>query len=247
MKSCFLRSGAGSAPDPMERDQLRGNGQRIECGSWAKFLGAHHTALFGQAARLRNLITAIIKAAPVGSASILEVGCGSGAAAFMLADLGYQVLAVDGDEEVIRWIRARHPFFFEYVSFLRADARLLPLRDRSVTLAFSQGVLEHYQDDMIIRLLQEQRRVAEVVVFDVPNSRHGADRLRGDERLLPISVYRRLCRKAGLSVKAIYGRRWVFGERWLPEEALCAVPALARWFSQSSIFVCIPIREEVES
>ncbi len=47
----------------------------------------------------------------------------------------------------------------------------------------SQGFFEHFQDDEIVALLRQQLRVANHVVFSVPNRAYGR-KDRGDERLM---------------------------------------------------------------
>jgi SAM-dependent methyltransferase len=206
--------------------------------SWASFLARHHSKMLNELRRLDILIRVIQKVVPSQQSRILEVGCGSSIISFFLADYGYRVVCVDTDSAVLNWVEQRFPFFKHYITLGCADVLELPFADHSFDLVFSQGLLEHFDDPTIVKALQEQRRVARIVVFDVPSRRHGPDRLRGDERLLSISHYSQLCKETGLTIQRLYGRRWIHPLECLPEDLLYNQPLLFRFFAQSSIFVC---------
>jgi SAM-dependent methyltransferase len=204
--------------------------------SWPAYLDRNHAGLLGEVRRTDTLIRLIQELVPA-AGRIVEVGCGSAVGSFVLAEAGYSVECVDHDPAVLAWIHHRYQFFSRYLTFHCADMCALPFERQSFALAFSQGLLEHYPDEIIVGALREQARVAGVVVFDVPNARHAHERLRGDERLLENAHYERLCAEAGLAVRRITGRRWISLLRFLPEQVLAARPLLARRFAQNSIFV----------
>ena len=69
------------------------------------------------------------------------------------------------------------------VIFQIADAHNLPFNNDSFDLCFSQGFFEHFDDEDIIKLIQEQLRVAKVIIFSVPTFWYPIQDF-GDERLM---------------------------------------------------------------
>ncbi len=209
--------------------------------SWLEYL--KDESLFTNAVRLRYLIWVIRHYIPTGS-RVLEVGFGSGTTAVLLADLGYRVTAIDIDDLLVERLQKRYADYIRQgrLEVKKADMFALPWEGQEFALAYHQGVLEHFPDEQIVQALREQARVAQWVIFDVPNHRYGA-RPFGDERLLSPAHWRRLIREADLELVAEYGRdvhRWLyllpFGlfSRW----ALLHWPWLGRMLGVSSIFVC---------
>ncbi|MBD3295925.1 MAG: methyltransferase domain-containing protein [Candidatus Omnitrophica bacterium] len=117
------------------------------------------------------------------SGKVLEVGCGSGTMSVFLSHLGFKAIAIDRDEEVLERARRASKDLNGEVDFIRADAFKLPFADKEFDIAFSQGVLEHFDDEDIVKLLKEQCRVAGCVFLSVPNNFYN-HRDFGDERLL---------------------------------------------------------------
>jgi ubiquinone/menaquinone biosynthesis C-methylase UbiE len=122
---------------------------------------------------------------------VLEVGCGSGTMSVFLSHLGFKTTAVDRDEEVLERARKASQDLNGKVDFIRADAFKLPFADKEFDIAFSQGVLEHFDDEDIVRLLKEQCRVAKCVFLSVPNNFYN-HRDFGDERLLSKAEWERV-------------------------------------------------------
>lgn len=208
---------------------------------WPEFLRS--ASLFDNAVRLRFLIWTLRRHAKPG-VRLLEIGCGSGTTAVLLADLHYRVEACDVDGELVSrliekysdWIRSGS------LSVRKADMFQLPWAGETFDVAYHQGVLEHFPDDQIVAALREQSRVARLVLFDVPNHRYGA-RPFGDERLLPIGHWRRLIRSSGMEIVDERGRDFHHRLYWLPyalfsHRALDTMPWFVRHFAVSSIFVC---------
>lgn len=209
--------------------------------TWPEYL--KDESLFTNAIRLRYLIWVIQHYIPIGS-RVLEAGFGSGATAVLLADLGYRVMAIDIDETLVERLQRRYaPWVQEgRLEIKKADMFALPWEGREFVLAYHQGVLEHFSDEQIVQALREQVRVAQWVIFDVPNHRYGVQPF-GDERLLSPAHWRRLIKQSGLRVVAEYGRdvhRWLY---FLPfglfsHWTLLRWPWFGRILGVNSIFVC---------
>ncbi len=209
--------------------------------SWEEYVAGE--TLFSNAIRLNNLIRAIERYIPRGS-KILEAGFGSGKTAVMMADMGYYVTAVDVNEVLVKRVHSRYSALFDDESLIvqQTDMLHLPWDSGIFELAYHQGVLEHFSDDDIVQALSEQARVARMVIFDIPNHRHG-ERSFGDERLLRPSHWRRLIRSAGLQIVAEYGRGFKTYHYILPhaifsKKVLFKLPFISRLLGGSSIFVC---------
>ena len=115
--------------------------------------------------------------------TLLEVGTGSGAMSIFFSWLGRTVTAIDLESDVISKAEQEAAHFHGQVAFAVADAFHLPYPDHSFDLAFHQGLLEHFADDQIHQLLNEQLRVAKQVVFSVPNQYYPRKDY-GNERLM---------------------------------------------------------------
>ena len=114
---------------------------------------------------------------------ILEVGSGSGALSIFLSHLGYKIISIDNDEGVLDIARQNNAYLNGKVTFQKADAYRLPFRDNSFDVCFSQGFFEHFDDGHIRELVQEQLRVAKVIIFSVPTFWYPKQDF-GDERLM---------------------------------------------------------------
>lgn len=96
---------------------------------------------------------------------ILEIGCGSGTTSHFLANQRAAVVGIDISLNAIQMVRKKKTPLI----LLCADARKLPFGDCSFDVVFHQGVLEHFEDPLV--LLKEQRRVLKdggALLVDVP-------------------------------------------------------------------------------
>ncbi len=114
---------------------------------------------------------------------LLEVGVGSGSMSIFWSYLGLKLFALDNDPRVLEKAKYMSKSLNGNVKFVYGDAFKLPFKDNSFDVIFHQGLLEHFSDEEIIRLLNEQLRVGKVAVFSVPNNFY-KEKDFGDERLL---------------------------------------------------------------
>jgi ubiquinone/menaquinone biosynthesis C-methylase UbiE len=173
-----------------------------------------HMDLFEEIARYRK------------DGRVLEVGVGTGSMSIFLSWLGYRVTAVDNSPEVLNTARRNSAAFHgHHVQFVEADAFKPPFVDDSFDVAFHQGLLEHFSDGDIHKLLSEQLRVAPIAVARMPNHAYPR-RDFGDERLI---------REAGwetiLSPFHQVTSRSYFPQparRWRPSEPIMYLATVAR-------------------
>ena len=106
------------------------------------------------------------------SRKLIDVGCGYGGSTILLACLGYQVTAIDLDEEMLRHAVANASLFEKVgstpVAFELADAFDLSKYYGKYDVAFSDGVIEHFEYKEAARAIREQAKTARYVAVAVP-------------------------------------------------------------------------------
>jgi SAM-dependent methyltransferase len=145
----------------------------------------------------RNLIHVDLLRAALRRArgSVLEIGAGSGAQSALLSRLGPRVVTVDNDARILAIARHNLRRYGRDVRPILGDAFALPFRASTFGVAMSQGLLEHFTDNEIAKLLNEQLRVARSVVFSVPSHNYPRQDV-GDERLMPPLRWEEIVRHA---------------------------------------------------
>lgn len=100
----------------------------------------------------------------------LEVGCGTGSYSIVLKKLGLisNVILLDSSYPALE--RAKHIFnrFNDFGIFILADGMNIPLLDKSVNLAFSAGLLEHFSKEQQKKLISEQTRISTHIICQIP-------------------------------------------------------------------------------
>lgn len=130
---------------------------------------------------------------------IIECGCGTGKISTYFQNKGYSVTAVDIDDEILHLAKniVKKSSFSEMPKFEIMSILNLQYKNKSFDVAFSNGVLEHFTDDEIIKILMEEMRIADIVIFGVPSKYFNDDEfMHGDERYLTREEWRTLITKA---------------------------------------------------
>jgi ubiquinone/menaquinone biosynthesis C-methylase UbiE len=132
---------------------------------------------------------------------VLEVGCGSGIAAQMLAEAGANLTAVDLTPWAVATTRRRLNAFGLDGTVQEADGEDLPFEDTSFDLVFSWGVIHHSSDmDQALRELVRVLRAGGQIVLMVYNRRSlFYVTYKGFQRFLP------LARRLGLHFEGARG------------------------------------------
>ena len=107
-----------------------------------------------------------------GGTRALDVGSGPAHDSLPLAERGFQVTGVDLSRNGLLAGRDLYRREGRRLDAARADVRALPFRDGSFDFVWNAGVLEHFEDSDVRRVLREMRRVAKpggVVLAVVPN------------------------------------------------------------------------------
>lgn len=135
-----------------------------------------------------GLMNKIIKLLPK---TLLEWGYGTGFTAIAVANRGYKVQAYDIEPRLLEFAtEARKRYFVTSIGRVEFTATHEALKPADVV--YSQGLLEHFDDAEIIRLLREQLEYADrYVVFSVPSDEYGGQDM-GDERLMDVAQWERI-------------------------------------------------------
>ncbi len=124
---------------------------------------------------------------------ILECGCGTGKFSAYVASLGIKSYAMDIEDEMVKQskelskkISPNNP-----VKVIKGDIRSIPYKDKFFSVTHSSGVLEHYEDDEIINIINEQIRVSDVCIFSVPST-YFEKKMLGNERFMTRKEWRKI-------------------------------------------------------
>lgn len=184
--------------------------------SWAQFYrksdGVNEIDRYAQIHQ--ELISSILSERPK---KILEAGCGPAIFSIYLSRFGahlekylgvqydFQCTALDNDTEILKIAEKNNRDLKGIVQFVLGDIKQLPFNNLSFDLSFSQGVLEHFSNNEIELILDEQLRVAKTVLFSVPHFFYHAKDF-GNERLLFEWQWKRILRKYHIMESRCYYR-----------------------------------------
>lgn len=133
-----------------------------------------------------ELFDEILKRKP---SSVLEVGVGTGCMSSFLGLLGYKIIGIDLDPKIIEKAIAANNHFHGKAQFKVMDAFHLTLPNNSVDVVFSQGLMEHFDEDKLAELIKEQWRVAKkAIIISVPNTNCGLHEF-GNETLYSLNQW----------------------------------------------------------
>lgn len=138
-------------------------------------------------------------------ARILDVGCGPGWSDMYLASLGFKVTGVDNEPTLIELANQQAQRLGASVSFQIADAFDLSSLYGQFDMAYSCGVLEHFDRDVTVKLLKEQAKCATYVVIQIPTKYTKYSGQITDERIYSIDELASIVRDAGMEVVSKFG------------------------------------------
>jgi len=153
------------------------------------------------------LYLAIRKALPQGG-RLLDVGCGAGAFPSLLSMYGFEAVGVDQDADVVAHARQVGNILGGGASFEQADAFDLSQFHGHFDLAYSIGVVEHFDREVTISLIREQARCAGFVLVAIPAQFTRYSAVITDERIYTRPQLEAMVRDAGLEVSDSF----VYGE-----------------------------------
>jgi len=202
--------------------------------AWEKWLNEKRFTLFRTAILQEQFIECITDHTPDGG-TIMEAGFGFGTTLELLRDLGYEVSGFDLEPSAIENCQ-------EHYKHLRGDlfvGNILNSKTyrRKVDTIIHQGVLEHFEDEEILEILDIQSKAAKRIVFDVPNNlRQNLDDEGDRTRFESPQFWEDIISSAGLQ-STRYGRTYDYGNEFLPQILKRYDSDLMRRVGRSSIFV----------
>ena len=155
---------------------------------WLRTLGLPHTIQTHDRARA----TTVVRYCPHAHLSVLELGCGDGGTAAALADLGYDVTAIE-----LSSLRAAQAQHFTQVprkgslSVVEADFYTLELPNRFDVVCYWDGFgigTDADQQRLLRRIAHEWLQVDGVALIEVFNPLYWANEAGVERRFAPIGV-----------------------------------------------------------
>lgn len=138
-------------------------------------------------------------------ARLLDVGSGAGWSGQYLASLGYQVTGLDNEPRLVALANQQSDKLGSSAKFAVADAFDLSAHYEQYDLAFSCGVLEHFDREVTVNLLREQARCARQVLIQIPTKYTAYAAEITDERIYSMRALTKIIEDAGLSVVTKFG------------------------------------------
>jgi cyclopropane fatty-acyl-phospholipid synthase-like methyltransferase len=198
-------------------------------------------------------IVALARPAP--DKTILDLGSARGDVCFLLADKSREVIGVDASERAVEIAeRRRRELGLSNVRFVLGDvADLGGIADASVDVAGAFDLVEHIDDETVVRMLDSLRRVlkpAGRMVAYTPNREHYVERMKARGFLLRqfpqhIAVRRpkelaRLVEGAGWRVESLTYSPAPFPVVRFAERLLSRLPGLGRLFRYRILLAATP-------
>ncbi|MCP5006040.1 MAG: class I SAM-dependent methyltransferase [Planctomycetes bacterium] len=212
--------------------------------NWKTYFEKSNRNIFKQCLSARRLIEILIDTIP-GDGRVLEAGCGTALLSLLLADYGFDVTALDLTDEIIDYAKKRICVDNVKLKIMKGDIfRLSSLfEERYFDVVCNSGVMEHFQDEDIVRGLVEQKKVSKKVIFNVPNNRNVLTEGHfGDERFLCNRKWVSLIKNAGFKSVRVYGGYYVTRPAYLLPGIVFKhgfyFDFLWKYFSRHSVFVC---------
>lgn len=136
---------------------------------------------------------------------ILDIGCGPGFTCCYLASCGFEVTGVDNDPTILGKAKELSTRLSIPVRYHQANAFDLRPFHGEFDLVMSSGVLEHFDREVTVQLLQEQARCANNVLIAIPTTYTRYAAAITDERIYTMNGLKRMVADAGLAVKSNFG------------------------------------------
>lgn len=164
--------------------------------------GGNIPYVLGKINKKKKLINLIKKYA---NKTIIECGSGTSVVSIYLASLGYNVTAIDIEEDVIKLSKKLAKDYFESINDNKAKLNFekksifeLGYKKDSFDVAFSNGVLEHFTDEEIVEIIKQQLFTAKITIVGIPTKYFSPKEAKyGNERVLELSYWRKLIKDAG--------------------------------------------------
>jgi hypothetical protein len=132
---------------------------------------------------------------------IIEIGLGNGTMSIYFSrDRLFEVYGIDNNIDVITSCVNSNNTLGGYAKFVLLDILDLSLLKRKeFDVAFSQGTLEHFNNEDLLKIFSKQLEIANYVIFSVPSA-FWATREIGNERKMTVEEWRNLLNFGGFKI-----------------------------------------------
>ena len=132
---------------------------------------------------------------------ILECGCGTGKTSIYLANIGLKAYAMDIEEEMVKQTikKFKEMGSIGFLKTIKGDIKKIPFTNNFFSVTHSSGVLEHFSDEEIVDIINEQLRVSDICIFSVPTS-YFDKKMLGNERFLSRKQWRKIILKSNAKI-----------------------------------------------
>lgn len=148
----------------------------------------------------RKFIKQVLKYSVSGK-PVLECGCGTGKTSILLSSYGITTYAMDIEKEMVKETKKKSKEMYpeNLVNVFEGDIRTIPYENKFFSVSHSSGVLEHYSDEEIVNLINEQLRVSDYCVFSVP-TKYFEKKMLGNERFLSRKEWKNIISKSNAKI-----------------------------------------------
>ena len=137
---------------------------------------------------------------------VLECGCGTGKGCVYLALEGLQSFGMDKEKEMVEETKklSKKMTPNNPVTAILGDIKSIPYADNYFSVTHSSGVFEHFSDEEIINLINEQLRVSDICIFSVP-TKYFEKPMLGNERFMTRNEWREIISKSDALIIKEFG------------------------------------------
>lgn len=149
-----------------------------------------------------------------GGKKLIESGSGTGVLSTYMASIGYNVIGIDIDNDILNLSRkiAKNYNSINKPNFQKKSIFELDYKKNTFDVSFSNGVLEHFTNDQIVETLKQQMKISKIVIFGIPTKYFNQEEaMYGDERYMSYKFWRSLINDAGgmiLEEKSMHYMNW---------------------------------------
>lgn len=151
----------------------------------------------------KSFLKYVIKYAEKTKKPILECGCGTGKTSIYLANIGLKSYAIDIEKEMVCQTLKNYKEMGEkgFLKVINGDIKNIPFENKFFSVTHSSGVMEHFSDDDIVKIINEQLRVSDFCIFSVPTS-YFEKKMLGNERFMTRKEWRAIINNSnGIIIK----------------------------------------------
>ena len=130
---------------------------------------------------------------------VLEAGCGTGIMAGYLQKKGLKVTVLDLNEKILTYAKelAKESNIIIPCNYTKGDILNLNYEKNTFDISYSNGVLEHFNDEEIIKTLKQQMNISKYVIFGVPSNYFTrSENMYGNERRLTLDEWKKIIHQA---------------------------------------------------